>query len=194
MMKRRQALQVALVNGFALVAAPSPHAQTLPDIAALLKEGGCAVMLRHAQTEPGVGDPPNFQLDQCSTQRNLSDEGRAQAVAIGRWFARHSLKPSSVQSSAWCRCQDTATLAFGQFNALAALSSTFNARSRTDAQTIVLKARLAAIARGTFEVWVTHQVNVTALTGEVPSMGEALVIRTPPPDGVVHVMARTRFG
>lgn len=194
MLKRRQALQLAVANGVAMIATASPRAQALPDIAALLREGGCAVLLRHAQTDPGIGDPPNFQVGQCSTQRNLNTEGRAQAVEIGQWFASRSLKPSSVQSSAWCRCKDTATLAFGRFNVLPALNSTFDTRSGTDAQSTVLKARLAALESGAFEVWVTHQVNISAVTGEGPSMGEALIIRSTRSQSGVQILARTRFG
>lgn len=193
MLRRRHALQLALVNGLALGAAPSLLAQSATDVAALLREGGCVVMLRHAQTEAGTGDPPNFRIDQCSTQRNLSAEGRAQAAAIGQWFASRALKPGSVQSSAWCRCKDTASLAFGRFDVLAALGSTFEARSKADAQTAVLKARLSAISPGRFEVWVTHQVNVSALTGEGPSMGEAFIIRASPGGGSAQILARTRF-
>lgn len=193
MIRRRHTLQLALVNGLALFATRSLHAQTSTDVAALLRAGGCVVMLRHAQTEPGIGDPPDFRIDQCSTQRNLNAEGRAQAAAIGQWFASRALQPSSVQSSAWCRCKDTASLAFGRFDVLASLGSTFDARSRADAQTAVLRARLSAIAPGTFEVWVTHQVNVSALTGEGPSMGEAFIVRASPRDGSVQILARTRF-
>jgi phosphohistidine phosphatase SixA len=192
-MKRRQVLHVALANGVALVATPCVNAQPSPDIGALLKEGGCVVMLRHAQTDTGVGDPPNFELDKCSTQRNLSAEGRAQAVAIGQWFASLALRVSSVQSSAWCRCKDTATVAFGHFNVLAALGSTFEESSKSSAQTQALRARLARIAPDTFEVWVTHQVSVSALTGESTSVGEALVLRATSPDGAVQILARTRF-
>lgn len=194
MITRRQALQLALANGFAMVPTASPNAQALPDIAALLRQGGCAVMLRHAQTEPGVGDPPNFQIDQCSTQRNLSAQGRLQAIAIGRWFTSQSLTPSSVQSSAWCRCKDTANLAFGRCNVLSALNSTFEARGQADAQTTVLQARLDAMTPGAFEVWVTHQVNISALTGEGTSMGEALIVRAAGTKSGVQILARTRFG
>ena len=195
-MKRRQTLQafqLAFINGLALTAAPSLRAQPTPDIAALLRTGGCVVMLRHAQTDPGIGDPPDFKLDQCSTQRNLSAEGRAQAVAIGKWFASRNLMPGSVQTSPWCRCKDTAQLAFGQFNVLPALASTFDGRTDAAAQTQALRKRLGLVAVGTFEVWVTHQVNVSALTGEGPAMGEAFVLRTPRGGGEVQVVTRTRF-
>ena len=77
-------------------------------------------------------------------------------MVIGQWFASRALKPSSVQSSRWCRCKDTAGIAFGRFDVLAALGSTFNAQSKANAHTAVLKARLTVVSPGMFEVWVTH--------------------------------------
>lgn len=184
-MNRRQCLQI-------LAAASAHHALPLlaagPDLVALLRTGDCALVMRHAQTVSGVGDPPNFRLDQCSTQRNLSDEGRAQAVRIGQWFKTHKLQPRSIQTSAWCRCKDTAELAFGKYTVLSALNSTFDDRASQDAQTKVLRTRLDYIPTGQFEVWVTHQVNITALTGESTSMGEALVI-----SNKAKVLGRTVF-
>ncbi len=150
-------------------------------------------MLRHAQTEPGVGDPPGFRIDQCSTQRNLSPEGRAQARRIGEWFKAHGLQARAVQSSAWCRCRDTAELAFGRHTVLPALASTFNksadAAAQTRAQTRVLRGLLDAVPPGQFDVWVTHQVNISSLTGEGPAMGEAFVL-----GAGGKILARTRFG
>lgn len=177
-MKRRQILSLA-ASGYALtplmLQAQTPTTAALPDIAQLLRAGACAVMLRHAQTEPGIGDPPGFQLDQCSTQRNLSAAGREQAQQIGQWFKVNSLTPASVQTSAWCRCKETAELGFGRFAVLGALGSFFDNRSSQDSQIRELRARLQTIPAGQFEVWVTHQVNITALTGEVPAMGEAVL-------------------
>lgn len=78
--------------------------------------------LRHALA-PGTFDPPGFRLGDCSMQRNLSDEGRAQARRIGAWFSARALLPARVRSSPWCRCVDTATLAFGAPERWAALGS-----------------------------------------------------------------------
>ena len=184
-MNRRQSIQI--------LAALSAH-HALPvlaagsDLVALLRAGDCALMMRHAQTVSGVGDPPNFRLDQCNTQRNLSDEGRAQAVRIGQWFKANRLQPRSVQTSPWCRCKDTAELAFGKYTELSALASTFDNRVSQDAQTKALRTRLGYLPAGQFEVWVTHQVNITALTGESTSMGEALVISSK-----AKVLGRTLF-
>jgi len=145
----------------------------------LLAQGSCAVLLRHAQTEPGVGDPAGFRLDVCSSQRNLNAQGQQQAKRIGTWFKAQNLLPSAVRTSAWCRCQDTARLAFGNgVMVWPALNSFFgDTRNQEPAQTALLRAALSEIAPGSFEVWVTHQVNITGLTGDVPAMGEARVVQ-----------------
>ena len=145
-------------------------------------------LLRHARTTPGVGDPPGLRLERCGTQRNLSEEGRAQARAIGAWFRNLSLRPTAVRSSAWCRCRDTAALAFGAHETWSPLISTFGASADAAAATQALRAALSRIPTGAFEVWVTHQVNVTALTGEFTEMGEGLVI-----DAAARTVARSRF-
>ncbi|MDM0046122.1 histidine phosphatase family protein [Variovorax dokdonensis] len=159
------------------------------ELAARLRAGGCAVMLRHSRTDPGVGDPPEFVIGQCRTQRNLSAAGREQSAAIGRWFETRALKPSAVLSSAWCRCIDTATLAFGQQEPWPALDSSFGRGEQAQQARPQLLARLRSIAPGRFEVWVTHQVNITALTGESTSMGEAVVL-----DASAKVVGRSSFG
>lgn len=153
-----------------------------------LRAGGCAVLLRHARTTPGVGDPAGFQLETCSTQRNLSDEGRAQSRAIGAWFRGAQLRPRAVRSSAWCRCRDTAVLAFGAYEPWAPLNSTFGAGADAAPATQLLRNTLARIPKSTFEVWVTHQVNITGLTGESAAMGEGLVV-----DRAGRTVARSRF-
>ena len=191
LLNRRRALQTLLAAS-ALPTVAS-NAQSPPDVAALLRAGGCVLMLRHAQTEAGIGDPPNFQLDQCTTQRNLSDEGRAQSKRIGQWFASRKLLANSVQSSAWCRCKDTATLAFGRFDLLPSLNSTFDNRSSEAAQTEALRERLKGIRAGQFEVWVTHQVNISAMTGEGPAMGEGFVVKPGSGNSAGQVMARVSF-
>lgn len=185
-MNRRQLLTVASL-GSELLTQPT-LAQTALDVPALLRQGHCALVLRHAQTEPGVGDPPGYRLDQCNTQRNLSDEGKQQAARIGQWFKANKLRPRSVQTSPWCRCKDTAELAFGQYAVLGSLASTFDNRAPQGSQTQELRARLQFLPAGQFEVWVTHQVNITALTGEVLGMGEAIVF-----SNKAQVLGRTLF-
>jgi phosphohistidine phosphatase SixA len=141
-----------------------------------LRAGRCAVLWRHAQTVPGIGDPPGFTLASCSTQRNLSEAGRAQARTAGEWFKTQKLTPYAVLSSAWCRCKDTADLAFGRHEPWAPLNSTFAEGDKAGAARTAMAQRLSTLAAGRFEVWVTHQVNITALTHAGLSMGEGLVV------------------
>lgn len=79
-------------------ATTSVHAD---DFANTLRRGGVVLLLRHATTTPGVGDPPGFTLEQCNTQRNLSPAGIEQSKSLGLWFKQQKLKPSVVKSSAW---------------------------------------------------------------------------------------------
>jgi len=145
-----------------------------------LSSGGCAVLLRHARTTPGTGDPPGFRLEDCLTQRNLSDAGRAQARRFGREFERRGIRVNEVRSSRWCRCLDTARLAFPQHGVepLDALDSFFADGSSGQAQTSALRDYLSELPAMHRAVLVTHMVNITALTGEVPAMGDALVVKT----------------
>ena len=177
------------LGGFPLLLAAEPlRAQASDPLIERLRAGRCAVLMRHAQTDPGVGDPPGFRLGQCATQRNLSEGGRAQARAAGEWFRQRRLRPSAVLCSAWCRCIDTADLAFGRHELWPALNSTF-ARSDEQAQLrAMLMQRLAGIGAGLFEVWVSHQINISAFTGEPMSMGEGLVV-----DSAGKVVGRSGF-
>jgi len=141
-----------------------------------LAEGRVAVMVRHAITEPGIGDPPNFRLGDCSTQRNLSAEGRTQARRLGEAFKARGIAPARVLSSEWCRCIDTAEAAFGRHVAAPALNSFFGERSTEPAQTAEVRRLLRGIKPGEVVVMVTHQVNISALTGQTSGMGEFVVV------------------
>src|SRR5690242_9259354 len=81
---------------------------------ALLQQGGQVVLVRHALTEPGVGDPPGFRPGECRTQRNLSDAGRAEARRLGAALRERRIPVGDVLSSPWCRCLETAQLVFGR--------------------------------------------------------------------------------
>lgn len=145
-------------------------------LAQLWRREGGALLVRHAVTESGLGDPPGFVLGQCSTQRNLSDAGRQASRAMGTWMQAQRIKPDAVLSSQWCRCQDTARLAFGAFEDWPALNSTFDGQGDPMAQQKALRARLLTLPEGRTEVWVTHQVIMTALTGAYPEMGEGFLV------------------
>ena len=98
-------------------------------------------------------------------------------------------RPSAVLSSQWCRCKDTASLAFGQVTEWTALNSLFDQSAKQPAQTPPLRERLRQIQHGQFEVWLTDQVNMTDLCREYPAMGEAFVV-----DGAARLASRMAFG
>jgi phosphohistidine phosphatase SixA len=155
-----------------------------------LRAGATVLLLRHAQTEAGVGDPPGWRLGDCASQRNLSAAGRLQAAAIGALFRQQRLRPRAVRSSPWCRCIDTARLAFGSAEPWSALASFFDDRSSEPAQTSSLLEALARAPATGFEVWVTHMVNIVALSSESVAMGEALVVSRD--GGRIHNRARLK--
>ena len=164
------------------------------DAATLLHEGGVVLALRHALA-PGTFDPPQFTVGDCSTQRNLSDDGRAQAQRIGQWFKTRALQPGRVRSSPWCRCVDTATLAFGAADAWAALGSPRGATETTNAESLAELRRAvvqAGAQRGRFEVWVTHMFVLSDLVGTGTASGEGLVLKADS-KGAIQVLARLPF-
>ena len=146
---------------------------------ALLARPGHVVLMRHADA-PGTGDPANLRLGDCTTQRNLGERGRDQARRLGEEFRRRAVPVALVLTSQWCRTRETAELM-----ALApiedeptALNSFFGRPGERDAATAALRRRLAALPAGAGAVvMVTHQVNITALTGVFPASGEMVVLR-----------------
>jgi phosphohistidine phosphatase SixA len=168
------ALGTWLQGHSAQAAGDAPSAGTLAEDIA---RHGLVLLIRHAQTVPGLGDPPGFRLGECSTQRNLSDAGREQARRLGAALAARGLQPEQVRSSAWCRCIDTAELAFGRHTLWPALNSFFDEPAAGAATAQALRDALSAVVPGSIEAWVTHQVNITALTGVSPGMGEVLMLR-----------------
>lgn len=160
------------------------------DAAAALRAGGVVAAFRHALA-PGTFDPPGFRLDDCSTQRNLNDEGRAQARRLGEWFRGRGLTPAAVRSSPWCRCVDTATLAFGRADTWDALSSPRAADDGLRARRLQqLRDALAAVPSGRFEVWVTHQFVLNDLAGTSTSSAEGLLLKAAPGGGTPTVLSR----
>jgi phosphohistidine phosphatase SixA len=155
-------------------------AADLPEAAVweALRGGGHVIVMRHALA-PGTGDPAEFQVDDCATQRNLSEAGREQARRIGERLRAHGIDAARVYSSQWCRCLDTARLLrLGEVVPLPALNSFFRDRSTAAAQTAAVRAFLGAEAGEGLLVLVTHQVNITALTGVYPASGEMVVLRS----------------
>lgn len=150
-----------------------------------LRAGGAVLALRHALA-PGTFDPPGFRLDDCRTQRNLDDSGRAQARALGERLRRLGLEPLAVRSSPWCRCLDTARLAFGRAESWAALGSPRGSSETTSADHLRQLRQALAARRGTagFEVWVTHGFVLQALAGSSTASGDGFVLRGDAAGGV----------
>lgn len=142
-----------------------------------LKAGNHFVLLRHALA-PGVGDPEDFKLDDCSTQRNLSSTGRDQAVKIGLKFKQAGISEADVYTSQWCRCLETADLlGLGTPETLPALNSFFRDYVRKDQQTETLRKWLAKQKLEKPLILVTHQVNITAFSTIYPESGEIVLMR-----------------
>lgn len=179
---------------FALAALQSPMLH-LPahaaDEAALWKRlaaGGHVVVMRHAATTPGVGDPPGFRLEDCKTQRNLSPAGRADAKAVGAAFHAHAVPVGRVLTSRYCRCVDTAELAFGRAEPAEMVDSTWQQDSATqDRKMAAVRKYVATFSEPGNLVLVTHDVNVRALTGESLAQGEMVVAKAKE-DGGLEVL------
>lgn len=197
----RPARRRCLVAGASLLAAgvtgltgrSAAAAEDVEAAIAALKAGGAVVAFRHALA-PGTFDPPEFRLGDCSTQRNLSDEGRAQARRLGAWMAARGLQPVRVRSSPWCRCIDTAQAAFGRAEAWPALGSPRAQNDDTARRHLdTLRAALVDAGRrasaGSFEAWVTHMFVLQDLVGQSLGSSEGVVLRAGP-DGRPTVVGR----
>lgn len=189
----RRATAFVLAAALALSALPALTATAAPaqtDIWQELRTGrGYVVMLRHALA-PGTGDPAGFRLGDCSTQRNLSAEGRRQAIAIGAQWRRERMPIDRVLTSRWCRARDTARLlAIGAVTAYPALDSSFTVSDATAARRAAEVRALIARHRGERGVLVLvgHQVNITDVTGVVPASGQAVVVKARA-DGTVRLI------
>ncbi len=155
-----------------------------------LAAGGHVVLLRHATTVPGFGDPPGFRREDCATQRNLSAAGREEARRIGEQLRARRIPIGEIRSSRWCRCLETAELAFGRAaDPWPLLDSLHEHPERRDTQTRALRRALAKVPpRGNLFL-VTHQANVIALTGTTLVQGEMIVL-TPRGDGRLETVGR----
>jgi phosphohistidine phosphatase SixA len=158
---------------------------------AALGKPGAVALIRHARA-PGTGDPPGFRLGDCATQRNLSEEGRAQARRLGEALRSRGIAVGRVLSSEWCRALDTATLAFGAAEAFPAINSFFADRTDEPEQSDAARAAIGAWRGEGVLAMVTHQVNITALSGVFPREGEIVVVRSV--DGRIVVEGRIFVG
>jgi broad specificity phosphatase PhoE len=156
-----------------------------------LRTGRAIALMRHA-VAPGIGDPVSFKLDDCSTQRMLSGEGRSQARDVGLRLRTRGILRARVVSSRWCRALETAELlGFGAVQPLAALDSFFSAPDLRDSRTRQFMDWLAEQAPSPPLICVTHQVNIAALTGVAAGSGD-IVVASRSAAGPLQTLGRIR--
>lgn len=156
-----------------------------------LKQGGNVVLVRHGLTTPGVGDPPEFRLEDCKTQRNLTDVGRREARKLGEAFRERGIRVDRIFSSPWCRCMETARIAFGPPEAWKPLSNLFGRPEARDEQVQEMRAKLGERRPGVNIVWVSHGSTISAATGVSPDTAEMVVV-SPRGGGKFEVIGRLK--
>ena len=144
-----------------------------------LDEGGKLIFIRHAYA-PGSGDPSNFNLNDCSTQRNLSEEGRKQAEYIGDFFRNKKIKIDKILSSEWCRCKETAKIAFKNFSTNSFLNSFYSSKfaKNKDKQINSLNDYIIKFKSDKNLILVTHYVLISEVLNYSSSSGEIVVSDT----------------
>jgi phosphohistidine phosphatase SixA len=155
----------------------------------LLRGGAQIVLMRHTVTTRGVGDPVGFRLDDCATQRNLTDAGREDAQRVGAAFRQRSIPVGRVLSSPWCRCLETSRLAFGKAEVWTPLSNLFDNRASEPEQMRALREIAGRRPAGGNLLLVTHGSVVLPLTGIQPAPGE-MVVLTPDGTGRFRIAGR----
>jgi predicted permease/phosphohistidine phosphatase SixA len=141
------------------------------------QSSGQVLFIRHATTTPGVGDPDGFRLEDCKTQRNLSDAGRAEAKRLGDALRARKVPVGEILSSPWCRCHDTARLAFGrEATSWTPLSNLFGRRELSDAQVRDLRKRVGSYKGKDNLVMISHGSVAVPLAGVSPQQAEVIVL------------------
>ena len=183
---------VSIVAGFIILSAFNSLADQ-NEMIERLKSGGHILMVRHALA-PGGGDPANFKIDDCSTQRNLDQTGRAQAKSIGDWLRANGVTSARIYSSQWCRCLETAKLLqLGSLEELPALNSFYERPQDKEPNISALQAFISQQpVDGQLIVFVTHYVTIAAITGENVSSGTGVLMELRK-DSSYEVIGRLSF-
>ena len=159
------------------------------DLAQRLRSPDHVLLMRHAYA-PGVGDPAGFNLARCETQRLLNEEGKRQARRTGHWLREQGVNQALVFSSIWCRCQETAVnLQLGSVSIEPSLGSFFQDAAQAAPRTRALQAFIAQTLPGKGDralILVTHQVNITELTGRHVGTGDMVLVRVSPQGQVLE--------
>jgi broad specificity phosphatase PhoE len=182
-------LPLAITVIAALLAGRAAPAAANEDVWALLAGGGQVVLLRHAITTPGVGDPAGMRLEDCSTQRNLTEAGREDSRRLGAAFRARNIRIDRVLSSPWCRCIETAQLAFDAAEPWQPLSNLYGRAENRDEQVHQMRTLAGERRSGGNLVLVSHGSTILALTGVNLDTAEMVVV-TPQGDGRFAVAGR----
>ena len=179
----------------ALAIAPFARAAEDGRLVKQLRGGGYVLLMRHGSTDSGAGDPPGFRLEDCATQRNLSEQGREEARSVGERLSREHVPIARVYTSPWCRCRETAMLAFGRAEDWQPLASVFEMQDRDREYTERVRKRIGTYSSrsmGGNVAMVTHNVNIASLTKLSVAPAEIVVVR---PDGCcgLRVAGRLRL-
>ena len=150
------------------------------DLAENLRSSSYVLLMRHASA-PGVGDPPNYKLDDCKTQRNLDTEGRRQAVVVGDWLRKQGIQSANVFSSIWCRCKETAALLnFNGYRVEPSLGSFFDEMAKAPESNRALQRLIAEHLKTKGDralILVTHHVNILEFSGENVASGDMVLVK-----------------
>ena len=167
-------LKIILILSISLTS--SVKADSKKNIIENLKAGGNLIFIRHAYA-PGGGDPENFNIYDCSTQRNLSESGRIQSKKIGNFFKENKIKIKNVYSSEWCRCKETAFLAFKSFKTKSFLNSFFSSKfaHKKKSQIKDFQKFLNNWDKKNNLIFITHYVVISEILNYPPSSGEIVV-------------------
>jgi phosphohistidine phosphatase SixA len=157
---------------------------------ALLRDGEHVVLLRNAMA-PGAADPANFDIEKCSTQRNLSERGKQQARKIGALFAARAAPTERVLTSRYCRTKETARLAFGGAEDFAALDPPPADEEARKEQLDAIQQEVRNYSGSGNLVLVTHIETIQALTGQPAREGEAVIVGAD--DSGLRVLGRIIF-
>jgi phosphohistidine phosphatase SixA len=174
-------ITVLFLSVFSHAIFASPDAKN--QLSSLLSGNQHVLMMRHADA-PGYSDTAGFNVKDCSSQRNLGETGKKQAREIGQWLKARGVADARVLSSPWCRCMDTATLLnIGPVNSENSLGSFFENRGDAKEQTLALQKKIQAelmTKNNKPLMLVTHQVNISAFTGEGVGSGQMVLVQVTP--------------
>ena len=171
-MKLLNILLIIFISLTNVIKADSKQLQILD----ILQKGGNLIFIRHAYA-PGGGDPENFKISDCSTQRNLNDEGREQSKKIGVFFKENDIPISLVISSEWCRCKETAKIAFKNYSTNSFLNSFYSSKfsKNKDKQVKAFNYYIKNLESEKNLIFVTHYVFISEVLNYGPSSGEIVV-------------------